>query len=131
MSPLLPVAARCRPLLPPLPRVYTPELRPHPPPFPERSGNVVSSNAVAKGASLKLDECLKEFYTREAAHGGFGRRALIRALDEIGLEVSEHQVDACLAGLLRASPSGTISYQLFSQLIRQALRSVGSPLIAS
>ena len=89
-------------------------------------GNVITANAVVKGASLKLDECLKEFYTREAVvSGGFGRRALLKALDEIGLEVSEHQVDVCLAGLLRGTPGGSIPYQLFAQLIRQALRSVG------
>ena len=62
------------------------------------TGNVVSSNAVtAKGAALRLDECLREFYKREAASGPFGKAQLLKALDEIGLEVSDHQVDGCLA----------------------------------
>ncbi|MEC8263623.1 MAG: hypothetical protein VX017_09990, partial [Pseudomonadota bacterium] len=37
---------------------------------------------------------------------------------------SEHQVDACLSGLL-SGPHGTISFQNFSLLMRQAMRSVG------
>ena len=96
-------------------------------------GNVVRADAAAKGSNLKLDECLQEFYKREASlsGGSFGKRQLMKAFDEIGLEVSEHQVEACLSGLLAWPSKGTISFQLFSSLMRQAMQNVGIDLHTS
>ena len=94
-------------------------------------GNVVRADAAAKGSNLKLDECLREFYKREAGlTGTFGKHQLLKAFDEIGLEVSEHQVDACLSGLLShgSAKGGSISFQLFSTLMRHAMQNVGIDL---
>jgi ribonucleotide monophosphatase NagD (HAD superfamily) len=96
------------------------------------NANVTTAHAVDKGMSLQLDQCLTEFYAREScAAGGFGRDSLLKAFDEIGLEVSEQQVDRGLETMLRGSKVlrdeavGPIPYSLFALLIRKALRSVG------
>jgi len=92
------------------------------------NANVTTAHAVDKGVSLQLDRCLKEFYEREgcSSSGGFGRNSLLKAFDEIGLEVSEHQVDLGLKTIaLRGAAVGPIPYSLFALLIQKALRSVG------
>ena len=91
------------------------------------NANVTTAHAVDKGLSLQLDRCLKEFYEREScsSSGGFGRNSLLKAFDEIGLEVSEHQVDLGLKTMLRGVAVGPIPYSLFALLIQKALRSVG------
>ena len=92
-------------------------------------GNGVSSNAVARrGSAPKIDECLKEFYKGEAAVGPFGKWEVMKALDEIGLEVSERQVDEylsglCLAGLM--APRATIPFAVFASMMKQILTEVG------
>jgi len=91
------------------------------------NANLTTAHAVDKGASLQLDRCLKEFYEREScsSSGGFGRNSLLKAFDEIGLEVSEHQVDLGLKTMLQGAALGPIPYSLFALLIQKALRSVG------
>ena len=91
------------------------------------NANVTTAHAVDRGLSLQLDRCLKEFYEREScsSSGGFGRNSLLKAFDEIGLEVSEHQVDLGLKTMLLDVAVGPIPYSLFALLIQKALRSVG------
>ena len=92
-------------------------------------GNGVSSNAVARrGSAPKIDECLREFYKQEAASRPFGKWELMKALDEIGLEVSEMTVDEYLsAGFLlgQVTTQGHIPFALFSDLIKKVLLEKG------